>query len=104
MGQLSVVTNLIADAAATHDHVVCAGKPSTELMDRTTQQWFGRGLDAVPLQTGIESLRQQATAKTPLPSHLQKSKHCWNSGSHHGVVLAITSVRWLESLGLRFCG
>ena len=47
MGQLSVVTSLIADAAAKHDHVVCAGEPSTELVDRTTQQFFNHGIDAV---------------------------------------------------------
>lgn len=46
-GQLSVVASLIADAAAKHDHVVCAGEPSTELVDRTTQQFFGHGIDAV---------------------------------------------------------
>ena len=47
MGQLSVVKRLIDDAGAKHEHVVCAGEPSTELVDRTTQQWFGRGIDAV---------------------------------------------------------
>ena len=47
MGQLSVVKRLINDAGAKHEHVVCAGEPSTELVDRTTQQWFGRGIDAV---------------------------------------------------------
>jgi len=47
MGQLSVVRRLIDDAGAKHEHVVCAGEPSTELVDRTTQQWFGRGIDAV---------------------------------------------------------
>ena len=47
MGQLSVVQRLIDDAGAKHEHVVCAGEPSTELVDRTTQQWFGRGIDAV---------------------------------------------------------
>ena len=47
MGQLSVVQRLIDDAGAKHEHVFCAGEPSTELVDRTTQQWFGRGIDAV---------------------------------------------------------
>ena len=47
MGQLSVVKRLIDDAGAKHEHVVCAGEPSTELVDRTTEQWFGRGIDAV---------------------------------------------------------
>ena len=47
MGQLSVVERLIDDAGARHSHLVCAGEPSTELVDRTTQQWFGQGLDAV---------------------------------------------------------
>lgn len=47
MGQLSVVASLIEDAGTRHHHVVCAGEPSTELVDRTTQQWFGHGIDAV---------------------------------------------------------
>ena len=47
MGQLSMVQRLIDDAGAKHEHVVCAGEPSTELVDLTTQQWFGRGIDAV---------------------------------------------------------
>ena len=47
MGQLTVVKRLIDDAGAKHEHVVCAGEPSTELVDCTTQQWFGRGIDAV---------------------------------------------------------
>ena len=47
MGQLSVVERLIEGAGARHSHLVCAGEPTTELVDRTTQQWFGQGLDAV---------------------------------------------------------
>ena len=47
MGQLSVVERLINDAGASHHHVVCEGEPSTELVDRTTQQWFDQGIDAV---------------------------------------------------------
>ena len=47
MGQLSVVKRLIDDAGAKHEHVVCAGEPSTDLVDRTTKQWFDQGIDAV---------------------------------------------------------
>ena len=47
MGQLSVVERLIRDAGASHHHVVCDGEPSTELVYRTTQQWFAQGIDAV---------------------------------------------------------
>jgi len=37
MGQLSVVKRLIQDAGTSHAHVLCAGEPSTELVDQTTQ-------------------------------------------------------------------
>ena len=47
MGQLSVVECLIEDAGTKHAHVICAGEPSTELVDCITQQWFDQGLDAV---------------------------------------------------------
>ena len=47
MGQLSVVERLIDAAGARHSHLICAGEPSAELVDRTTRQWFGQGLDAV---------------------------------------------------------
>ena len=47
MGQLSVVESLIDDACTKHSRVICAGEPSTEIVDRITQVWFGQGLDAV---------------------------------------------------------
>ena len=47
MGQLCVVERLIDAAGARHSHLICAGEPSAELVDRTTRQWFGQGLDAV---------------------------------------------------------
>ena len=47
MGQLSVVKSLIDDAGTKHSQVICTGEPSTEMVDRITQEWFGRGLDAV---------------------------------------------------------
>ena len=47
MGQLSVVKSLIDDAGTKHSHVICAGEPSTEMVDRITQEWFGHGHDAV---------------------------------------------------------
>lgn len=47
MGQLSVVKRLIDEAGTKHAHEICAGEPSTEMVDRITQQWFDQGLDAV---------------------------------------------------------
>lgn len=47
MGQLSVVKRLIQDAGTRHAHVLCAGEPSTELVDQTTQAWWSQGIDAV---------------------------------------------------------
>lgn len=47
MGQLSVVKRLIEDAGTWYAHVVCAGEPSTELVDQTTQTWWSQGIEAV---------------------------------------------------------
>ena len=47
MGKLSVVKRLIDEAGTKHAHEICAGEPSTEMVDRITQQWFDQGLDAV---------------------------------------------------------
>ncbi|WP_114993748.1 iron-containing alcohol dehydrogenase [Synechococcus sp. UW179A] len=47
MGQLSVVECLIKDAGTKYSRVISTGEPSTELVDRVTQQWFDQGLDAV---------------------------------------------------------
>ena len=102
MGQLSVVECLIDNAGTKHAHVICAGEPSTELVDRVTQQWFGQGLDAVVAIGGGSVIDFGKAIAAMLPHGNSVLDHLEGVGrgkAHSGVTLPLLAIPTTSGTG-----